>query len=456
MSRAKLPKLFLEQDQELAVEKIIGEPTMAALNASLMGTGKTLMATEAAIRLGSKTALIVAPLNTYWGWADTIQRQTDYAVPELRKIASGVAGKKALADLASDVPGWYFIGREYFRSKDWSKIRPDIAIIDEAHFAQNRNSKSFKALKTLNPKFRLSMSGTPAGNRFEGFWAVSRWLWPKHIPKSFWAWVYDWCELGYSPFSKHEIIGEKDPGAFVASLPCYIRLEPSHNLEIVEEIRYVDLLPAQRKIYDKFEKDLVVWLGENPMVAEVPIAARIRLRQITLAVPTINEEQQVVFADDAKSTKFQALQEIIEDYPDERMLILTDSQKFAKLVADRLNSPHKVAFEWSGTKSQKQREAAKQAFIRGDCRYIVAVIPAIAEGVDGLQDVCSTMVWLSHSDNSLMNQQVFDRIHRRGQKDIVKVFDIVARDTFDDPQRESLLQKRLAMNASLREGDKND
>jgi SNF2 family DNA or RNA helicase len=453
LSRAKLPKLFLEKDQELAVEKIIGEPTMAALNASLMGTGKTLMATETAIRLGSKTVLVVAPLNTYWGWADTVQRQTDYVVPELRKITSMLDGKKSLADLADGKPGWYFVGREYFRTKDWSKIRPDLAIIDECHFAQNRNSKSFRALKTLNPMFRLSMSGTPAGNRFEGFWAVSRWLWPKHIPKSFWAWVYDWCELEYSAFTKHEIVGEKNPGEFVANLPCYIRLEPSHDLEIVEEIRYVDLLPAQRKIYNKFEKDLVVWLEENPMVAEVPIAARIRLRQITLAVPSIDEDGGVVFAADAKSTKFQALQEIIEDYPDERMLILTDSQKFAKLVADRLNTTTKVAFEWSGTKSQKQREAAKQAFIVGGCRYIVAVIPAIAEGVDGLQDVCSTIVWLSHSDNSLMNQQVFDRIHRRGQKEIVKVFDIVARDTFDDPQRESLLQKRLAMNASLRTGE---
>jgi hypothetical protein len=418
-----------------------------------MGTGKTLMATEVAIRLGSKTILIVAPLNTYWGWADTIQRQTDYTAGELRKITSAVDGKKSLADLSAGKPGWYFVGREFFRARDWSGIRPDLGIIDECHFAQNRNSKSFRSLKTLNPTFRLSMSGTPAGNRFEGFWAVSKWLWPKHIPRSFWAWVYDWCELEYSPFSKHEIVGEKDPGAFVAALPCYIRLEPKHGLEVVEEVRYVDLLPAQRKIYDKFEKDLVVWLGENPMVAEVPIAARIRLRQITLAVPTITDDGEVVFADDAKSTKFQALQEIIEDNPEERMLILTDSQKFAKLVADRLNTPNKLAFEWSGTKTQKQREAAKQAFIKGDCRYIVAVIPAIAEGVDGLQDVCSTIVWLSHSDNSLMNQQVFDRIHRRGQKDIVKVFDIVARDTFDDPQRDSLLQKRLAMNASLRTGE---
>jgi superfamily II DNA or RNA helicase len=452
MSRTKLSKLTLEPEQLKAVEKIISEDTKAALNASLMGTGKTLMAVEAAIRVDSKTTLIVAPLNTYWGWYDTIMRQTEYKANALNKITSAKDGKQALLNLHNSEQGWYFVGREYFRTLDWSKIKPDMVIVDEVHFAQNRNSKSFKALKTLNPTYRLALSGTPAGNKFEGFWAVTRWLWASKIPKSFWGWVYDWCELEYSPFTKYEIVGEKNAGEFVKSLPCYIRLEPNHNLEVVTEVRYVDLTPAQRKIYDKFEKDLVVWLGENPMIAEVPIAARVRLRQITLAVPTITDEGEVIFEDNAVSTKLKALNEIIEDTPTDPMLLLTDSQKYAKLVATRLGDQ---AFEWSGQANQKQREEAKQKFLKGELRYIVAVIPAIAEGVDGLQDVCSTVVWLSHSDSNLMNQQVLDRIRRRGQKDVVKVYDIVARDTYDDPQMDNLVRKQLAMNATLRDEETN-
>jgi SNF2 family DNA or RNA helicase len=62
------------------------------------------------------------------------------------------------------------------------------------------------------------------------------------------------------------------------------------------------------------------------------------------------------------------------------------------------------------------------------------------------------VVWLSHSDNNLLNQQVLDRIRRRGQKDVVKVYDIVARDTYDDPQAETLLQRQLSMNATLNKG----
>ncbi len=449
--REQLKPLTLEPEQMKAVEKITSEDTKAALNASLMGTGKTLMGVEVSLRIGAKTNLIIGPLNTFWGWWDTIQRQTGYKSNIIR-IDSSKQGKQALEDLKGNKPGWYFVGREYFRTLDWTGIVPDIALIDECHFAQNRASKSFKSLMKLKAGFKLSMSGTPYGNRFEGAWAVTRWLWPSLVPKSYWKWVYEWCLTGYSPFSQIDVLGELKPGAYSKSLPCYVRLEPNHNLEVVSEVRYVDLTPAQRKVYDKFQKDLVVWLGEHPMVAEVPIAARIRLRQITLAVPSMSDEGDIIFEENAVSTKFKALQEIIDDNPDQPMLLLTDSQKYAELVTNRLNKSKTQAFEWSGKANQAQREVGKQAFLRGDIKYIVAVIPAIAEGVDGLQDVCSTIVWLSHSDSNLMNQQVIDRIRRRGQKEVVKIYDIIARDTFDEGQLDTLVQRQLDMNASLRKG----
>ena len=453
--RPQLPRLRPDPRQEEAIRKIVAEPTKAALNASLMGTGKTVMAVEVGIRLCAKTVLVIAPLNTYWGWYDTIQRQTDYKAKALIKIDSTTAGKKAFRDLTAGEEGWYFVGREYFRTQEWHKTVPDLVLVDECHFAQNRASKSFKVLKQLKPKFRLSMSGTPFGNKFEGFWAVTRWLWAddKIVHKSFWKWVEQWAVTKYNPFSSIEIVGEREAGAFANSLPCYVRLEPDYNIDVVEEIRYVDLVPAQRKVYEKFQKDLVVWLQENPLVAEVPVAARIRLRQMTLAVPSIAEDGSVYFEQNAVSTKYKALMEIIEDHPDEKMLLLTDSQKYAKIVTDRLNAKFGdgSAFEWSGQASQKEREIAKQSFIGGDMKYIVAVIPAIAEGVDGLQDVCRTVVWLSHSDSNILNQQVLDRIRRRGQRQLVQVYDIVARDTFDEGQLDSLLQRELDMRASLKE-----
>lgn len=450
--RPQLPKLTLEAEQLAVCERIISEDTMSALNASLMGSGKTLMATEVALRTASNVVLIIGPLNTFWGWYDTIMRQTDYSA-RVVKIDSSKNGKIAMEELQAGKHGWYFIGREYFRTKEWSKFtKIDYAMVDEVQSFQNRTSKGFKALKGLNAKRKLAMSGTPFGNRFEGAWAVTKWLWKEQVPNSFWNWAHQWCDMGWSPFTKYEILGEKNPGMYAANLPCYVRIEPNHNLEVIEETIFVDLAPAQKKIYDKFQKDLVVWLKDNPLVAEVPVAARIRLRQMTLAVPSIGDEGEIYFEDDAVSTKWNALHDLVSDNPTDKMLILTDSQKYAKIVTNRLNAKSVVAFEWSGQANQKQRETAKQAFINGDLQYIVAVIPAIAEGVDGLQESCSTVVWLSHSDNNLMNQQVLDRIRRRGQKEAVKVYDIVARDTYDEGQLDTLLKRQLEMNGTLRGG----
>jgi SNF2 family DNA or RNA helicase len=60
-------------------------------------------------------------------------------------------------------------------------------------------------------------------------------------------------------------------------------------------------------------------------------------------------------------------------------------------------------------------------------------------------------VWLSHSDSNILNQQVLDRIRRRGQQKLVQVYDIVARDTYDEGQLDTLLQRELDLRASLKE-----
>ena len=90
-----------------------------------------------------------------------------------------------------------------------------------------------------------------------------------------------------------------------------------------------------------------------------------------------------------------------------------------------------------------------EAFISGEIRFIVAVISAIGEGTDGLQERCSTVIWLSRDDNRLLNEQAAGRLDRQGQKQSVLSFDIIAEDTYDEGQLGKLVTDRLTMNASL-------
>jgi superfamily II DNA or RNA helicase len=220
---------------------------------------------------------------------------------------------------------------------------------------------------------------------------------------------------------------------------------------VVYKERSVLLGAEQKRIYKKMEKDLFVWLGENPLVAEVPVATRTRLRQITLGTPSISPEGEVYFDDECKSTKIDELYSIIEDHPQgEPMLILTHSQKFARVVVNRLKQSKYSAFEWSGKAEQKDRDVALESFIAGEIQFIVAVIAAIGEGTDGLQERCSVMVWLSKDDNGILNEQAMGRLDRQGQTKAVISYEIIAEDTYDAGQLSTLVLRQIEMNRSLR------
>jgi SNF2 family DNA or RNA helicase len=109
------------------------------------------------------------------------------------------------------------------------------------------------------------------------------------------------------------------------------------------------------------------------------------------------------------------------------------------------------AMAWHGEVSQVKREDRKKKFIDGDIRYLVAVTSAIAEGVDGLQHATRNILWLSRSDNRLLNEQAMARVMRQGQTRQVRSVEILAVDTYDDGVLSSQLQGAVEMNKILKE-----
>lgn len=442
-------------EQEEAIVKMVWEGSGAVLNASTMGAGKTVKAVEVVRRRDDKFVLLIAPLGTRLGWKTTFERQ-GVALP-FRWLNSTKLGKANLDGWIHGEPGIYFVGTEYFvrlgwnkraRTKIWAQ-EPDIVLFDEAHRSQNRHSKTYKTLKQVNAPMKISMSGTPTGNSFEGAWAVTKWLWSDIIEGSYYNWRERWCALEYDHFdpSGRRVVGEKNPGAFFNSLPCYIRLESELDVDLVEEQVLVELSATQRKAYEKLEKDMILWVENNPLVIEFPVTLRGRLRQATLGMFSVTDEGEVVFKDNCKSSKIEALEDILKNrIDDEPALILTDSRKFADVMCARI--PGSVP--WHGNVSQTQREKYKTQFMAGEVKYIVAVIPAIAEGVDGLQHATRNIVWVSRSDNRILNEQVMKRVHRQGQTRQVRSFDIVALDTYDSGVISDQLSKALEMNRTLK------
>lgn len=458
--------LVLTDEQALNVERMATTPSHAALVAGDTGIGKTLLAVELARRLNARTVLVIAPLGTFGGWVKTVESQ------QIGLDVYQITPKTAenYTRLAEGKPGVYLVGREFFHLSatssephpetgkvarearwSWARTPVDLVVADEIQFASNRDSNAHKVLKTLKAGFRLGMSATPQGNKFKGLWAVCYWLWPKetnHLgepvaDRSFWRWAKRWANVEDQQVARNKTVkvvtAEQNPGAYVSTLPCYVRME-AVRVPVDKRIVKVDLSEAQRKMYTEMAEDMLTWLEEHPLETDISIVQRLRLRQITLGEVSFNEEGAVDFALDCQSSKIDALERIVADHPGEPILVLVESAKFVKSVVHRLGP---TAREWSGRISQRDRETVKAAF-GGEVQYLVATIASIAEGVDGLQRVCSTEVWLSEHANSMLNLQAQGRLNRTGQKErVITSYYVLAENTDDDGEFERQMRNRI-------------
>lgn len=489
----------LTRAQNDAVARMI-DPSAdgGALLAFDVGLGKTRTGLLTAKALGAKVILAVVPLSTIDSWAE--EAAETYPELRVRWINSDKDGRRALVDFEWKIPGIYLIGHQYWEQKAWDRVPvrkrkkddPDklrkvdsgiwsmpgyMLIFDESHRSANTESWTFKALMNLHPDvYRLSMSGTFMGDKFDGAYGAAKWIWPHRtdiLPNDIHQWRGMWAETKYSPFGryKEETIGERDAGAFVSALPCYIRME-SPLPPAVEHKVWVDLLPEQMRVYNELDQKMVAWIEEHPLVTTITPAKRARQRQATLAMPSLEFDDEgglarVYFDEDAASAKidrlFFAMQHKDPDIGTllhgEQLLILTDSQQFAKLLTQRMNEHFgdHSAREWSGKTPMKQRPGIKQAFIDRDIEHIVGVQAAMGTGTNGLQFSDSRIVvFMSLADWQITNEQGIGRLNRMGQMEEVHAVFFLANNTIDSGQQSKYVQDALKRNKMMRKKAKND
>lgn len=470
-------KLTPHEYQEDRIDSFLLEPTRAALVSDEPGSGKTLTATEIIIRGGFKRVLIVGVKDTFDGWLSTLAAQSDGGIV-LRRLDSTAAGKRNMNDFMDGADGIFFTGSQYLVRQDWEytptgevdengkavterkqrkiykKMRPlDLLVWDEVHALQNRKSASFKTAQHINAEYRIGLSGTPGGNNFDGLWAVTKWLWPETIDGSYWRWREEWCETEevYLPGGKStkRVIGERNPGAFVASLPLYFRFEaePVPAPVIVE----VDLEPEQREQYDILEHDLMLWYEEHVKVIDMPAHLRQMLRTATLGTMSLIEDDEIHFDIDCRSAKLRALSGILKSWGTERVIIGMDSKRFLKATVAQMKRAGLSVAEWSGDVSTKERERLKAAFLDGSIQYLAVTISSFSTGLDGFQNVCSKMVMLSELDgDEITNEQFVRRLWRPPYNTSFTLVKLIARDTWDDDVHRGNAMKSASSRRALR------
>jgi hypothetical protein len=469
-----MPDLVPDEEQARDIRRIVAETSGAALDASTPGAGKTLVAIAAAMGRGAQQVLVIAPLGTRLGWKTTAERLGwDMPFYWLRNHKDGHA---ALGMLKFGEPGIYFIGPQYAtslswddtgkttragkkikkRNHFWDSVCPDMMIIDEVHQGTtNTRTERHKFYATLHRDFLLMLSGTPAGQRWDGIYGVTKVAWPDFVPVNVQAFKRRYCETEFDAFAwdHMKVLGEKNPGEYFASLPCVVRRVWKYDGVIDEDTVWVELSAAQRKAYRELEKTFATMIESDPFVIDFPQTLRIRLRQATLGMFSVDETGSLYYALDCKSTKLDALKRILhDDFEDEPALIVTDSKRFAKVTVARLKSQGHPTEEYSGDIKATERDEIKARFVAGETKYVVMVIKAGGTGIDEFQHAAHNMAWLSQDDSRVENEQALARIIRRGQGDLVRIRYILAEHTYDAGIMDSHIKNALAMNRSMKVG----
>lgn len=456
------------------------------------GGGKTALSAWAAQESGANQILIVAPQNTHNNaWADTIREITG---EEIQVVGNkNKAQKEALFNLELGSPGWFAVTPQLmgYVKTDISNWTPDMLICDEIHTYNKPGGKTMKRWVQLGMQsnMRLALSGTPARRDFTRMWSNMRYLWPNLYRRdqvaydNRWGWLA--ARVGYeeiytnqrnpdgTPKKAKKWLNELEPGKLLSEAPCVIqhfrrdnccRFHPSgflsHDAPTVIE-RVVELLPAQKRIIRDFENDMLAWLDDNPMVVDLTLTQKLRIRQTCLGVPTLEEyeaedefgepimKQTLTFEEDCESPVTEEILDILEHLDEgEPVVVFLEMQRFAEVLVKKLQKAGYTAAEFSG-KTVKDREGYLERFGK-DFQILVATTASISNGTNGIQAVCSTeIIAQGHVDDTLMEQQDA-RTDRMGSKAQTVRYKIVDDMGYAKGQYSDQLTKRLMINRSTR------
>lgn len=406
-----------------------------AILADDMGLGKTYQVLEAFKKLGLSSGLIICPQSIRRSWVKRTREQIPLAF--IKEISSPKMIPEANA---FNIVNYDIVWKEplitLLTQQRWS-----VMVCDESHALKNIDAKRTKKILGRGGLYkrcerRWMVTGTPVLNRPIELYPILRSLFPEYLGEkyqSFYDYAYKFC-AGYQGQWGFDCSGASDLEELSKILkPIMIRRLKS---EVLKD------LPAVT--YDK------VYLDPSDKLIKLVEAER---REFNTG-KVIGESSSVRHA--LGVIKAQAAIKHLES-------ILHQKQKVVvfvwhKAVVETLMAAFgNRAVKYTGGESAKEKEEAVRRFQTcKDCNIFIGNIKSAGFGVDGLQDVCDTAVFVEMSYVPNEIRQAIDRINRIGQRSPVQVQFLVAEKSVDEDVIDTLAGKAKNINVIMDEGGKNE
>jgi len=382
-----------------------------------MGLGKThqAMALIQAVTAADPNAnvLVVCPTSVLDHWRD--------------KLARYVPGSKI--ELTS-----YGIVRT--RLEQYRGRRYDLLVLDEMQTIKNADTTTHQALRALDKRIAVGLTGTPIENHERELHALLDFVVPGYLPRD----AEDDRKLLQRlvrPFvlrrTKQQVLTELPP-------------------KIVDK-RYCELTSDQRNLYRRVlearAKPLRNQLRAGTHVSYVHVFAALNfLKQICNHPASAGGG----FAESTTSGKWELFIELLDECMSSGLKVVVFSQyvKMLELIEQHLAS-REVGF--ASIKGTTRERGAEIARFRDDagCRVFTASLRAGGLGIDLTS--ASVVIHYDRWWNQAREDQATDRVHRLGQNKGVQVIKLITRGTVEEKIDELITRKARLATEMIAEDD---
>lgn len=349
------------------------------------------------------------------------------------------------------------------------KLAARTVVADETHLIKSPDAKRSRATRRLARRADnfVGLSGTPITHHPGDLWPTLEGLEPVGYPSRE-RFVerycmtapgdYDEAILGLNGVTEREfrtaLLGQYRR---VAKVDVLDQLPPK-----VHTVRYVELPAEWRQAYDDMEAKMLAEMpdtGERLSVMNM-LTKLTRLAQLASAAADVDtwteldrDGQPVVRTHvelRAPSWKVDELLEVLEERPDESVVVFAPSKQLVDLAgAYAAKAGRRVGYVVGG-QSKRERTETRQAFQSGKLNLLC--VTTAAGGVGLTLTAARTAVFLQRPWSLVDATQAEDRLHRIGAEhhESIEIIDIVARNTIDTRVR-SVLRGKAGQLADLLE-----
>ena len=297
-----------------------------------------------------------------------------------------------------------------------------VVVFDEIQYVKNKNSITSDAMKQIQARIKIGLSGTPMENNISELWNIMDIL----NPNVFYS---------HTAFMKRYKGNNYDELKSILNLFILRRMKKDVLKELpekTEEIIYCDMDDEQRKLYSAIKiavKQAVLnmcFFDASLILKELTL-----LRECCCHPMLLNEETNVDQIEDA--CKMEQLNILIENLVqvNHKILIFSNYTSMLKIIQDELmkSELYKGIIYYLDGKTKNRQELVEQ-FEAADAGVFLISIKAGGTGLNlvSAQDVIIYDPWW----NPFTEEQAIDRAYRIGQKNSVSVYKLVTVNTLEE------------------------